>query len=331
VSDVVLAVEDVVKRFESGRTLRDALARRPGAAVTALAGVSLAVGAGEVLAVVGESGCGKTTLANVVLGLERPTAGRVRIGDTDVGAADGRALARLRREVQVVFQDPYEALNPRHTVRQAVAEPLRVHRAVARGDEEERVRRALADAGLTPVEVYLDRLPHELSGGQRQRVCIAAALVLDPRILVADEPVSMLDVSTRAEILTLLVRLAAERGVALVMITHDLATVAACSDRLAVMYLGRVVETGPTAEVLRDPRHPYTRALLAVVPRLQRRREPPAVLRGEIPDASQVPPGCRFHPRCPAAVDRCRTVDPALLPVAPGHAAACLLTAPPDP
>jgi oligopeptide/dipeptide ABC transporter ATP-binding protein len=226
----------------------------------------------------------------------------------------------------MVFQDPYESLNPRMRVGDIVAEPLRVHK-VAAGDElRQRVENSLTSAGLTPVSAYIRRFPFELSGGQRQRVVIAAGLALEPTLLVADEPVSMLDVSIRADILNLLGKLAREHGIAIVMITHDLSTVAAYADRIAVMYLGRIVEHGPTREVLANPRHPYAQALLSVVPipdPAVRRR--PVILGGETPDPSRIPSGCRFHPRCPVAFDRCSTVDPPLFAVGPDHQAACLL------
>jgi oligopeptide/dipeptide ABC transporter ATP-binding protein len=212
-------------------------------------------------------------------------------------------------------------------VRDIVAEPLRVHRVASdRGDLDARVERAMRSAGLNPPDAYVGRYPFELSGGQRQRVVIAAALALEPALLVADEPVSMLDVSIRADILNLLAGLAREQGIGIVMITHDLSTVAAYADRIAVMYLGRIVEHGPARAVLADPQHPYARALLSVVPvpdPAARRR--PVILGGETPDPSRIPSGCRFHPRCPAAFDRCPTVDPPLFPVAADHAAACLL------
>ena len=235
--------------------------------VRAVDGVSFSVAPGEVLAVVGESGCGKTTTANLILGLIKPTRGRIVVAGDDLAVLDKDAMRAKRRRLQMIFQDPYESLNPRMRVADIVAEPLRVHKVAAdRADERHRVERALVQAGLSPPDVYWDRHPHQLSGGQRQRVVIAAALALEPQVLIADEPVSMLDVSIRAEILNLLARLASEQGIAVLMITHDLSTVAAYSHRVAVMYLGRVVEIGPTTEVLTAPRHPYTEALLSVVP-----------------------------------------------------------------
>jgi oligopeptide/dipeptide ABC transporter ATP-binding protein len=323
----VLEVEDVAVQFAASRRMFDGLRRRPARVVRAVDGVSFSVAPGEVLAVVGESGCGKTTTANLILGLLRPTRGRIVVAGDDLAVLDKNAMRAKRRRLQMIFQDPYESLNPRMRVADIVAEPLRVHKvATDRADERHRVERALAEAGLNPPDVYWDRHPHQLSGGQRQRVVIAAALALEPQVLVADEPVSMLDVSIRAEILNLLARLASEQGIAVLMITHDLSTVAAYSHRVAVMYLGRVVEIGPTTEVLTSPRHPYTEALLSVVPIPDpARRTRPIVLAGETPDPSRIAPGCRFHPRCPRAFDQCPIIDPPLEVVGPDHLAACLL------
>jgi oligopeptide/dipeptide ABC transporter ATP-binding protein len=326
-SPPLLRVEDLVKAFPGRRSLADALRGTPAMPVRAVDGISFELRPGEILALVGESGCGKTTTGNLLMGLERPTSGRVVLNGEEVGRLSRGDLRRIRRQAQMVFQDPYESLNPRMTVAEIVAEPLRVH-GVATSDAGARVRvaAALGAAGLTPVEAYLRRYPWELSGGQRQRVVIAAALALEPALLIADEPVSMLDVSIRAEILNLLAALAHERGIGVVMITHDLSTVAAYADRIAVMYLGRIVEQGPTRQVLHDPRHPYAQALLSVVPVPDPQlRRPPVILRGETPDASRMPSGCRFHPRCPKAFDRCPVVDPALVMVDGTHAAACLL------
>jgi oligopeptide/dipeptide ABC transporter ATP-binding protein len=227
----------------------------------------------------------------------------------------------------MVYQDPYESLDPRLRVRDAVEEPLVIHHlGGSKAEREGRVRDALARVELTPPELFLDRYPHELSGGQRQRVAIAAALVLEPVLLVADEPVSMLDVSVRAGVLSLLDSLK-RSGLAILMITHDLSTAARFADRIAVMYLGRIVEEGPAADVVRTPQHPYTKALLSVVPRRDpRERHRGQVLRGETPDAVHIPSGCRFHPRCPVAFETCRTVEPSLERTAAGHRAACLLT-----
>jgi oligopeptide/dipeptide ABC transporter ATP-binding protein len=300
---------------------------RPVTWLHAVDGVSLELRRGEVLALVGESGCGKSTLAQTLIGLEAPTEGKIFFEERDITHLNASGLRALRRRVQMVFQDPYESLNPTMTVGEVVAEPLRVH-GLARNaaERQHRVDQALEAAGLKPAQDFIHRYPHELSGGQRQRVVIAGALVLEPAVLLADEPISMLDVSIRAEILNLLADLRQSRGIAVLLITHDLATAATISDRVAVMYLGRIVETGPTAAVLGAPRHPYTQALLSVVPTPDPRHRPTrTILPGETPSPVNLPPGCRFRSRCPAAFDRCGQEDPALRPAGPAHEAACLL------
>jgi len=241
------------------------------------------------------------------------TAGEIRFEGRDLTEVGARQLRPVRRRIQMVYQDPYESLDPRQTVQQAVEEPLLIHGlGGSRAERRERIRDALERVELTPAELFVNRYPHELSGGQRQRVAIAAALVLEPRLLVADEPVSMLDVSVRAGILQLLDDLRGG-GLGILMITHDLSTAARFADRIAVMYLGRIVEEGRAEDVVRNPQHPYTRALLSVVPsRDPRERMRPQILRGEPPDAVRIPSGCRFHPRCPIAIDVCPRIDPQL-------------------
>jgi oligopeptide/dipeptide ABC transporter ATP-binding protein len=295
--------------------------------VTALAGVTVDVSKGETLGVVGESGCGKTTLARLLLRLEEPTSGRVELEGVDLTGLRGHELRAIRRRIQMVLQDPYASLNPRLTVVETLIEVVRVHR-LAVGRERQRAAELLDQVGLSAA--YGGRYPHEISGGQRQRVGIARALAVEPQVLVLDEPVSALDVSVRAEIMNLLVRLRAELGLTYVFISHDIAMVRHISDRIAVMYLGRVVELGPWQLVLDQPLHPYTNALREAIPipdpgPLGARPHTP--LAGEVPNNANPPAGCPFHPRCPLAEDICLVVRPELLEMRPGQRAACHVAA----
>jgi oligopeptide/dipeptide ABC transporter ATP-binding protein len=319
----------------SAHGLRVEFTTRTGRVARALDGADLLVRAGEVVALVGESGSGKTTLARSLVGLTRPTAGEVRWNGKRM-VRSRRGLKSLRRNVQLILQDPLGALNPRQTVYESVAEGLRIHRLVAGSGktETELVAAALSSAGLRPPEGLFLRFAHELSGGQRQRVLIAGALAVHPQLLIADEPVSSLDASIRGEILALLLRLREELGLGMLVVTHDLGLAWNIADRIAVMYLGRVVESGPTEEVLTNPQHPYTQALLSVIPEMEKLE--PIVLHGEIPDPTRIPAGCRFHPRCPAlasgeaddVADACRGSSLAILPADPeGHRCACHLVA----
>jgi len=316
-SAAVVSIRGAQVRFGTGN-----------APVRAVDGVDLELGRGEVIALVGESGCGKTTLIRAVIGLEPLSGGSIEVEGRPV-TRQARSLRDLRRRVQMIFQDPSGALNPRHTIYEAVAEGLRIHKVP--GNEGELVVAALASAGLRPPERYLGRYPHEVSGGQRQRVLIAAAMALEPAVLLADEPVASLDASIRGEILALMRSFVDDHGVSIVAVTHDLGLAWNIADRVAVMYLGRIVEIGPTEEVLADPQHPYTRALLSVVPETRRMEQ--QILQGETPDPSRIPAGCRFHPRCPLVASgeaarlgieaRCRGEDPVLTSRSDGHSAAC--------
>jgi len=322
----LLEVEDLVVRYPIGRGLSGAILRRPHQHVHAVSGVSLSVARGEMVALVGESGCGKTTTAQAVLRLVHTDSGSVLFDGIDVTALSQRELRSLRRRMQIIYQDPYESLDPRFRVAATVAEPLVIHDIGSRSERRDLVTSALEQVGLAPAELFADRYPHELSGGQRQRVAIAASLVLGPELLVADEPVSMLDVSVRAGILGILDELR-DQGLAVLMITHDLSTAARFADRICVMYLGRIVEEGPARQVIDEPQHPYTRALLSVVPRRDpRHRAEVQILRGETPNPIEIPPGCRFHPRCPIAIDACTETDPELRAQAgaSGHRVACI-------
>ena len=332
-TELILEVNQLYTLFPMRQSMMDLLRHRTPEVVRAVDGVSFWLQKGEVLALVGESGCGKTTIARTLIGLENSTSGEILFKGqrVSVNGKDKQAISlkQLRQRVQVVFQDPYESLNPRATILDIVAEPLDVN-GLAKDSRERvaHVKMALEEVGLRPAEDYLLRYPHELSGGQRQRVVIAGAMVLEPELLLADEPVSMLDVSIRAEILNLLNALRRSRGISILFITHDLGTVGHFADRLAVMYLGRIVEIGPTAEVLKNPQHPYTKALLSVVPmpnpNLRRKM---VILSGETPNPINLPPGCRFHPRCPMAKEACKVSDPPFISLEHAHQAACLQAA----
>jgi oligopeptide transport system ATP-binding protein len=322
-AETLLEVRNLVTHFKVGGGLFGG----PAGVVRAVDGVSFAIRRGETLGLVGESGCGKTTTGRSILQLERPTSGQVIFEGRDLTGLDEVALRSVRRRMQVIFQDPYASLNPRMTVGQILAEPLAVHGLIASSTgRRARVRDLLTRVGLLPQ--HADRYPHQMSGGQRQRVGIARALAVEPSLIVCDEPVSALDVSIQAQIINLLEDLQAELGLTYLFIAHDLAVVRHISDRVAVMYLGKIVEITDRRELYENPLHPYTRALLAAVPIpdpvLEERRER-TVLSGEVPSPLNPPSGCVFHPRCPIAVERCRGEIPPLREVTPGHWAACLL------
>jgi oligopeptide/dipeptide ABC transporter ATP-binding protein len=313
-----------VSRLQLHDVARDFLVR--GRRLVAVDGVSLELGSGEVLGLVGESGCGKSTLARLALRLIDCDRGRVAIDGEDVTRRHGRALSGFRRRVQIVFQDPLAALNPRTPIGRAVAQPLAVHRLAPRAARAAAAEALLAEVGLS--RQLLDRRPHELSGGQRQRVCIARALACQPDFLICDEPVAALDVSVRAQILNLLGALRARSGIGILFISHDLSVVRHIAGRVAVMYLGRIVEEGDGETVWRSPAHPYTRALAAAAPtgepgaRRTAARPPP--IAGEVPSPTAIPAGCRFRGRCPIAIPDCARIDPPLRPLGPDRAVACI-------
>ena len=313
----LLALEGVTREFRVQSGLWGAAAT-----LRAVDDVTLHVNRGETLGIVGESGCGKSTLARLVLRLIEPSAGAIRLEGTDIAHLSQSALRPLRRRVQMVFQDPNASLDPRMRAGDLVAEPLRVHRVASGVALDARVAELFASVGLRPDQ--RDNLPAQFSGGQRQRLAIARALALDPDLVVADEPVSALDLSIRAQIVNLLLDLQAARGLTYLFIAHDLGLVRHVSDRIAVMYLGRVVETGPAEPLFRAPRHPYTRLLLEAVPRLDRRRRGRSAEEGgEVPSPLNPPAGCAFHPRCPRATALCREERPVLRPLGEGIEAAC--------
>jgi len=312
--------------FQLNQGLFAGLMSKENRVVHAIDGVDLAIARGEILALVGESGCGKTTLGRTLLRLERATGGTACYNGRPLEELGEKALREYRKKAQIIFQDPYNSINPKQTIFDIVAEPLVVNHLVeSEREKEERVVRALEDAGLRPARDYFYRYPHELSGGQRQRVCIAGAIVLRPDVIVADEPVASLDVSIRNDILKLMITHKEQLGVTYIFITHDLSLAWVISDRIAVMYLGKIVELGPTEAVVADPRHPYTQALISVIPvpdpRARRER---TILQGETPNPIDIPPGCRFHPRCPRAVDACSRMLPEPVDVGDQHWAACI-------
>jgi len=324
--DVLLSTHQVTRAYPVHRSVRSLLRREPRRRLLAVNSVDVSIRAGRTLGVVGETGSGKSTLGRLVLGLERPTSGRVVFEGRDLTVGGRRAEAVFRSAVQVVLQDPYTSLNPYRTVARTLGEALMVHKIGTRAERDDRIDQLMTRVGL-PTD-WRDRRPGQLSGGGRQRVSIARALAVQPRILVADEPVSALDVSVQAQVLNLFADLQAELGLAYLFITHDLSVLARLADDVAVMYLGRVVEQGPAEQVLGDPAHPYTRALLAAAPTLGRRRETTVAGVGEMPDPIDPPAGCSFHTRCPAVLPVCSEQDPETRAVhSPAHTTACHLYA----
>ena len=320
----LLSVDELKKHF----TARQPWLGRPRSPVKAVDGVSFTIDRGETLGLVGESGCGKTTVGRLILRLETPTSGTIRIDRRDISHLSPRQLHPLRRRLQFVFQDPYSSLNPRMTAGSIIGEPFENYGLASGVEKRRRTAELMERVGLRPERMA--NFPHEFSGGQRQRLGIARALALEPDLIVADEPVSALDVSVQAQVLNLMIDLQDDLGLAYLLISHDLAVVEHISHRVAVMYLGKLVETGRTRELFESPMHPYTRALLEAVPLHEpASRRHRAVLRGDVPSPSNPPQGCAFHPRCPIAVDHCRRVSPALRPVGRTRKVACHLTGSP--
>ncbi|WP_407178050.1 ABC transporter ATP-binding protein [Bradyrhizobium sp. STM 3562] len=316
----LLEVSDLIKHYP----VRAGVLRRAVGTVHAVDGVSFSLARGETLGLVGESGCGKSTVARSVLRLVEPTSGQIRIDGTDISALSKAALRPFRRSMQIVFQDPFASLNPRMTAGDIVGEPLQVHGLATGKEKQERVAKLFQQVGLRPDQMR--NYPHQFSGGQRQRICIARALALQPRLIVCDEPVSALDVSIQAQVINLLIDLQRDHGFSYLFIAHDLAVVSHISHRVAVMYLGRIVEIADKAELFQNPRHPYTQGLLASVPLAnpKMKRLTPLV-DGDVPSPVNPPPGCAFHTRCRYAMERCKVERPALRDASPGHQVACLL------
>ena len=325
--NVLLKVRGLKKWFPLRRSPVDIIKRKPQLYLKAVDGIDFDISPREIFCLAGESGCGKTTTGRLVLKLIEPTAGEIIFDGEDVTKLEGEALKNFRKKAQIIFQDPYEALNPQMTILDIVSEPLIIHGVVHSKDEKiEYAIKALEDVALKPAEDFLYRFPHELSGGQRQRVAIARAIILGPKFIVADEPVSMLDMSIRAEILNLMLNIREKYNLAYLFITHDLAVAKHICDRIAIMYLGKIVEMGKAEQVIDNPLHPYTKALISAIPVPDPRSKIGDIpIKGEVPSPVNVPPGCRFHPRCPYAYSRCREEEPQLTETEPGHLVACHL------
>ena len=310
-NDTLIEVKDLVKHFAARGGFVGSLAGSHDT-VRAVNGVSFDIKRGEVIGIAGESGCGKSTTAKMLLKLFEPTSGSITIAGQELSKLKGTELKKFRRRAQLMFQNPYESLNPRFTIEKTLTEPLIIHNIGDNADRAERVRKALNDVHLRPVENFLGKFPHQLSGGQLQRVVLARALMLEPDFLVADEPVSMLDVSVRAGVLNTMKELATSRGLTVVYISHDLSLIQYLCDRTAIMYLGRLVEIGPTKQVIQHPQHPYTQALIATIPVPDPDRpEKEIPIKGGIPSALHIPSGCPFHPRCPYPMEICSQEMPA--------------------
>lgn len=321
--EVVVKVKNLKKWFPVRTGIIQDLFSRKKRYVKAVDGVSFDIKKREIYGLAGESGCGKTTTGRVILRLLEPTEGEVYLGKQNIFTLTKRQLNEFRRKAQIIFQDPYESLDPRMNIFNFIAEPLVVHNI---GNEDELVANALKTVELNPPEEFFYRFPHELSGGQRQRVAVARAMILNPEFIIADEPVSMLDVSIRSSILKLMFKLRDEMGISYLYITHDLATARQVCDRIAIMYLGKFAEEAVTEELLKEPLHPYTQALIAAVPIPDpTARKSKVAISGEIPSPIDLPPGCRFRPRCPYAMDICQREEPSLVEVESNHKVACHL------
>jgi len=313
----IVEAEGVKKYFP----VKGSILRREKRFIKALDGVSLSIEKGEIYSIVGETGSGKTTLGRILIGLITPTEGSVKIDNIDIFSIGKSEMREIRKRVQIIFQDPYGSLNPRMRIRDIVSEPLKLNRMEY---STEKIARVMEDVGLKPASDFMDRYPHQLSGGQRQRVAIARALAISPEFIVADEPVSMLDVSIRANFLNMMREMNKKYNVSMLMITHDISVSSYIGRRISVLYLGKVVEQGENDDIIKNPLHPYTRALMEAIATLGK-KEKELHIKGEIPNPMDIPKGCRFHPRCPYAMDICREVEPDLVEISNKHSVACHL------
>jgi len=321
-------VEHLKKYFPVQKSFLEQLFARRMNYVKAVDDISFSVEKGEIFTLAGESGCGKTTTGRVVIRLLEPTAGKIYFNETDITKLKGEKLRLLRKKMQIIFQDPYASLNPRMKIGDAIGHPLEIH-GLARGEEKrKKVLEVLHKVGLTPPEQFINLFPHQLSGGQRQRVALARSIILNPEFIVADEPVSMIDVSLRTTIIDLMLNLRKDLGLTYLFITHDLAVAKYISDRIAIMYLGKIVEMGKKEEIFLNPTHPYTQALLSAIPVPNPKRKRKKIeLKGEVPSAINIPSGCRFHPRCPYKTRKCVKKEPPLVEITKDHFVACHLKA----
>jgi peptide/nickel transport system ATP-binding protein len=320
----ILKVEHLKKYFPVEKSFLEKMLTRTRSFVKAVDNVSFSVRKGEVFTLAGESGCGKTTTGKLIVRLIPPTSGKIFLNDMETTTLSFEKLRVVRRKMQIIFQDPYASFNPRMSIGDAVGQPLEIHGLAKGVEKREKVLQILHRVGLTPPEQFVDVYPHQLSGGQRQRAAMARSLILQPEFIVADEPVSMIDVSLRTTIIDLMLDLRKESGLTYLFITHDLAIAKYISDRIAIMYLGKIAEMGDKQEIFSNPMHPYTQALLSAipVPNPERKRKTVELI-GEVPSAINIPPGCRFHTRCPNAEENCKQKEPELIPISPDHYVAC--------